>query len=112
MKKGAVNLFSIVNDTGKKVHLILDQRLLDAELVAFHPMQNDATTAISKADMQKVIEISLHNPDVLDFSKLTAAATDTAKKEETKPAGKKEQPKKEVAKKEDAHQLGIEYTKE
>jgi Aminoacyl-tRNA editing domain len=112
VKKGAVNLFSIVNDSGNKVHLILDQKLLNAELVAFHPMQNDATTAISKADMQKVIELSNHNPEILDFSQLTTAAVDGAKKEEAKPAAKKEQPKKEVAKKEDAHQLGIEYTKE
>lgn len=37
--KGAVNIFSIVNDTAKKVILLCDQRLMnDFELVAFHPM--------------------------------------------------------------------------
>lgn len=71
-RKGAVNLFAIVNDTANKVHLILDQKLLDApHWVGFHPMQNDATTAISVADMNKVVELSKHKVEVLDFSKLT-----------------------------------------
>jgi hypothetical protein len=39
VKKGAVNLFSIVNDTAKKVILLVDQRLMEQfELIAFHPM--------------------------------------------------------------------------
>lgn len=39
VKKGSVNLFSILNDTAKKVILIVDKRLHDdAELIAFHPM--------------------------------------------------------------------------
>jgi len=60
--KGAVNLFSILNDkVDKKVALILDDRLTSGTgYVAFHPMQNDATTAISVADMKKVIELSSH----------------------------------------------------
>ena len=44
VKKGAVNLFAIMNDTAKKVILIVDQRLMsDFQQIAFHPMQNDAT---------------------------------------------------------------------
>lgn len=56
VKKGAVSLLSIVNDTEKKVHLIIDQRLMnDFDHVAFHPMQNDATTAIRREDLHKII---------------------------------------------------------
>lgn len=70
-KKGSLNLFAILNDTAKKVHLIMDQRLMnDFELVAFHPMQNDATTAISNADMKKIIALSNREAEVLDFSKI------------------------------------------
>ncbi len=37
--KGSVNLFAILNDTGKKIHLIIDQKLWeDAKHVGFHPM--------------------------------------------------------------------------
>lgn len=100
--KGAVNLFSILNDTAKKVQLIVDQRLMDDfEMIAFHPMQNDATTAISNADMKKIIQLSNHEPEVIDFSKLTtdAAAAGEKKKEEVKkPAQKSAHSKKEEAK--------------
>ncbi len=74
VKQGSVNLFAILNDTAKKVKLIVDQRLThDFHFVGFHPMQNDATTAITSADMQKVIELSDHQPEIIDFSKLIAA---------------------------------------
>jgi Ala-tRNA(Pro) deacylase len=83
--KGAVNLFSIINDAAKRVHLIVDQRLFDeTRQVAFHPMQNDATTSISVADMKKVISLSNHEAEVLDFSKLVTEGAAPEKKEEAK----------------------------
>lgn len=105
--KGAVNIFSIVNDTAKKVILLCDQRLMnDFELVAFHPMQNDATTAISIADMKKVIALSNHEVEVIDFSKLVTETVPAGEKKEEvkKPAGKVAAPrdKKEEAK-QDVH---------
>ena len=52
VKKGAVSLLSIVNDTESKVHLVLDKRLLEEfAYVGFHPMQNDFTMAIAKGDL-------------------------------------------------------------
>jgi Ala-tRNA(Pro) deacylase len=72
-----------MNDTAKKVHLIVDKKLMDeCELVAFHPMQNDATTAISNADMKKIIHLSNHEPEVLDFSTIVV---DTAAPKEAAP---------------------------
>lgn len=116
--KGAVNLFSILNDReAKKVTLIMDQRLMsDSEIIAFHPMQNDATTAISNADMKKVIQLSNHEAEVIDFSKLIseAAAAPTEKKETQKPAQKAKEAKPQggAGAAEDIHKLGIEYTRE
>lgn len=43
-------------------------------------MQNDATTAISREDMLKVIQLSNHTPEVLDFSKIVAEAAPQASK--------------------------------
>ena len=61
--KGGVTLFSIVNDVNKTVSLIVDKRLWnDFDYVGFHPMVNTATTAISRADLKKVIELSGHEP--------------------------------------------------
>lgn len=76
VKKGSVNLFSILNDaTAKKVNLILDKKLAEeSEYVSFHPMQNDATTAISRADMHKIVTESHHTAEIVDFSKMVEEA--------------------------------------
>jgi uncharacterized DUF497 family protein len=62
-------------------HGISLSRANDFELIAYHPMQNDATTAISNADMKKVITISGREAEVIDFTKLVVsdgAAADPA----------------------------------
>ena len=81
MKPGSVNLFSIVNDVNKEVTLIVDQRLWDHfDYVGFHPMVNTATTAISRDDMKKVIEISGHEPTIMDFGEGGGAASEAPAK--------------------------------
>ena len=120
VKGGSVNLFAILNDTEKKVTLAIDQTLLaNYEYVGFHPMQNDYTTAIKKEDVKKIIDLSNHEAVVIDFSALEGAApaegVAAAKPAKSEQPAKKQavhQPKKEEKKIENAHQMGIEYTKE
>ena len=67
-KKGGLSLFSIVNDVNKEVKLVIDKRLWnDFDYVGFHPMVNTATVAISRDDMHKVVELSGHEPVIMDF---------------------------------------------
>ena len=62
-KKGGLTLFSIINDTANEVKLILDKQLAeDHQYIGFHPMTNEATTAISREGMMKIIELSEHEP--------------------------------------------------
>ena len=80
-KKGGVTLFSIVNDAKKAVSLIVDKRLWDdVEHVGFHPMVNTSTTAISRADMKKVIELAGHEPRIEDFGEGGAPEESKAEK--------------------------------
>ena len=75
-KKGGVSLFSIVNDVDNAVTLVVDQRLWnDFDYVGFHPMVNTATVAISREDMQKVVELSGHEPTIMDFGGASTGAT-------------------------------------
>ena len=67
---GSVTLFSVLNDTDQNVRLIIDQKLADADIVNFHPLLNDATTAISSADMIKFAKATGHDPLIMDFSGL------------------------------------------
>jgi Ala-tRNA(Pro) deacylase len=48
-----VTLFALINDRDRSVTLVLDEALFAHDPVNFHPLKNDATTAISPADMLK-----------------------------------------------------------
>jgi hypothetical protein len=74
----------------------------DFELIAYHPMQNDATTAISNADMKKIIAISGREAEVIDFTKLVV--TDGAAAEEKKTGGAPQQKAAKHEKKEEVKQ--------
>lgn len=69
---GSVTLFSVLQDRGGNVQLILDAALLAHDIVNFHPLTNTATTAITHADMLKFAEKSGHSPIVIDFAALAA----------------------------------------
>ncbi len=64
---GSVTLFALINDPDGKVRLILDEALFGCDLVNFHPLSNDATTAISPADMAKFARATGHEPIRLAF---------------------------------------------
>lgn len=52
---GAVTLFALLNDAERRVTLLLDEGFFAHAQVNFHPLRNDATTAISPADMLSFI---------------------------------------------------------
>lgn len=64
---GSVTLFALINDPGGKVQLVLDEALFAHDPVNFHPLRNDATTAISPAGMLKFAEATGHAPIRLGF---------------------------------------------
>ena len=88
-KKGAVNLFAILNDKPNAVTLVLDKRMTEADWVAYHPMDNTATTAISKADQMKVLQLAGHEPKILDFASMAPAGGAPAAKPAPKKGGEK-----------------------
>ena len=53
---GSVTLFALVNDPARNVTLLLDDGFFACDLVNFHPLRNDATTAITPADLMRLIE--------------------------------------------------------
>src|SRR3954471_8768389 len=43
---GSVTAFGLINDTDRRVRFVLDAALAKADPVNFHPLANDATTAV------------------------------------------------------------------
>lgn len=67
VEPGSVTLFALINDPDRAVTLVLDEALFAHDPVNFHPLKNDATTAISPADMLKFVRALGREPIRLAF---------------------------------------------
>ncbi len=67
VRPGSVSLFTLVNDVNHEVILFVDNQLLQAEKVSFHPNDNTASLVISKDDMLKFIERIENKYEFLDL---------------------------------------------
>lgn len=65
---GSVTPFALVNDPDQRVTLVLDAALLVPEPINFHPLINDATTAVSQAGFRAFLTALGRAPLVVDFS--------------------------------------------
>lgn len=64
---GSVTVFSLINDRLGRVTLLLDDALFDVDPVNFHPLSNDATTAVSPAGLLRFLEETGHAPQRIRF---------------------------------------------
>jgi Ala-tRNA(Pro) deacylase len=64
---GSVTLFALINDAERAITVLLDEGLFAHDPVNFHPLRNDATTAISPADMLKFVRATGHEPIRIGF---------------------------------------------
>lgn len=69
---GSVTAFALVNDQQHRVKFVVDQTLMNYELLNFHPLDNTATTAISREDFIKFVEATGHPIQIVDFQTLSA----------------------------------------
>ncbi|MGX6646498.1 prolyl-tRNA synthetase associated domain-containing protein [Maricaulaceae bacterium MS644] len=65
---GSVTAFAILNDPARRVRFILDAALMEQEIVNFHPLKNDATTAVSSSDLLSFVRALGREPEIFDFS--------------------------------------------
>ena len=65
---GAVTPFSVLNDTGRRVAVILDEALMRHDRLNFHPLENTATTTIGREDFRRFLAAAGHEPRVLAVS--------------------------------------------
>ena len=68
VEPGSVTIFALLNDAERRVTLVLDQALTRADPVNFHPLSNDATTAISQAGLRTFLQALAIEAPVVDFS--------------------------------------------
>lgn len=59
---GSVTVFALMNDRLGRVNLLLDEALFAVDPVNFHPLTNDATTAVSGAGLLAFLDATGHRP--------------------------------------------------
>jgi Ala-tRNA(Pro) deacylase len=65
---GSVTPFALLNDPEQRVRLVLDAALLVPEPINFHPLSNDATTAVSQAGFRAFLAALGRTAQVVDFA--------------------------------------------
>jgi len=67
VRPGSVTAFGLINDADRRVRFVLDKALAESDPVNFHPLSNDATTAVSQADFRGFLAALGIEPMIVDF---------------------------------------------
>ncbi len=70
VRPGAVTPFGLINDRAQRVRVALDAQMLARDPLNFHPLHNEATTAISKDGFLNFLALTGHQPVLVDFDRL------------------------------------------
>ncbi|WP_029009165.1 prolyl-tRNA synthetase associated domain-containing protein [Azospirillum halopraeferens] len=69
VRPGSVTPFALINDTHRRVSVVLQQAMLEHDPLNYHPLSNDRTTAIGAADLLRFIRACGHDPRIVDFGR-------------------------------------------
>jgi len=72
MRPGSVTPFSVLNDTARRVRVVLDKDMMDADPLNFHPLRNDQTTAISADGLLCFLRDTGHEPLIVSLPERAA----------------------------------------
>jgi Ala-tRNA(Pro) deacylase len=68
---GSVTALGLINDTQHRIRFVLDAALARADPVNFHPLTNEATTALSRAGFAAYLASVDVAPTIVDFAAMT-----------------------------------------
>ena len=64
VEPGAVTAFGVINDTGRRVNVVLDAGLMQNAIINCHPLVNTMTTSIARDDLVTFLEATGHRPRI------------------------------------------------
>jgi Ala-tRNA(Pro) deacylase len=70
VRPGSVTPFALVNDVEHIVSPVLDAAMLEQDPLNYHPLENDRTTAVSPADLLRLLDASGHVPRIVGLTGL------------------------------------------
>jgi Ala-tRNA(Pro) deacylase len=73
VQPGAVTPFAIINDAANKVRVVLDEGMFAFDVLNFHPLRNDRTTAIAASALPRFLTACGHAPLIVQIPQRGAA---------------------------------------
>jgi len=61
---GAVTAFGVMNDTARRVNVVLDAGLMRHAMINCHPLVNTMTTSLARDDLVKFLQATGHPPRI------------------------------------------------
>ena len=74
IEPGAVTPFAAINDTERRVTLVLDAAMMRQPMLNFHPLVNTMTTSIGREDLLRFLAATGHAPRIVALAEGKAAA--------------------------------------
>ena len=68
VQPGSVTAFAVANDTAGRVSVVVDAKLMGYDSINCHPLENTATTNISRDDLMRFIRATGHEPRVIELA--------------------------------------------
>jgi Ala-tRNA(Pro) deacylase len=68
VRPGSVTPFAVVNDSARRVTVVLDRGMLALDPLNYHPLENDRTTAIAPGDLLRFLDACGHPPRLIDIA--------------------------------------------
>ncbi len=65
---GSVTPFALMNDREGRVDVVLDEQMMRHERLSFHPLENTATTTISREGLLAFLRATGHEPQIVDVT--------------------------------------------
>jgi Ala-tRNA(Pro) deacylase len=72
---GSVTAFSVLNDTARRVTVVLDATLAAAATINCHPLVNTATTSIGRDDLIRFLRATGHEPQIVTLPAVASRST-------------------------------------
>lgn len=67
VEPGSVTPFALINDTERRVSLVLDSWMMEQDLLNYHPLRNTMTTTIRTRDFRTFLASTGHHPEVVEL---------------------------------------------
>lgn len=68
VEPGSVTAFAAMNDTARRVRVVIDAALMTHDTINCHPLVNTMTTSIATPDLARFLEATGHPPRILPVS--------------------------------------------